>query len=164
VHSATASKQLQTRTVNRSKQKLRIRVGVIGRGEKTYSPNVRIASRFQLPSELFGTGYCRFSRSIGINEHGLGEIRVSNAFQIRSDPVATHLLRIHDAVASIGQDTHMDKFHITAWLAVIQGFAHSGDSVAVAAAQGGERDHTRSDPNPSQLPTAASASRRIACA
>jgi hypothetical protein len=158
------SKQLQTRTVNRSKQKLRIRVGVIGRGEKADSPNVRIASRFETPSDLIGTGYCSFSRSIGSNEHGLGEISVSIVFQIRSDTVATHLLRIHDAAAPIGQYTHMNKLHMPAWMVAIQGFAHPDNSVAVTAAQGNERDYAGSHPKPSQLPTAASASRRTACA
>jgi hypothetical protein len=86
---------------------------VIGRGEKTDSPNVRIASRFEIPSDLIGTGYRSVSRSIGSNEHGLGEISVSIGFQIRTDTVATHLLRIHDAVAPIGQHAHMHKVHMT---------------------------------------------------
>ena len=85
-------------------------------------------------------------------------------FQIRRDNVAMHLLRIHDAVAPIGQDTNMDKFLMTAWLAVIQGFAHPDNGVAITAAQGNERGNTGSDPKPRQLPTAASASRHTACA
>ena len=104
------------------------------------------------------------ARPIRLNEHRLKAREVSIVFQIRSDTVATHLLRIHDAVTPIGRYAHMHKFHMTAWMAVIQGFAHPDNGVAITAAQGNERGNTGSDPKPRQLPTAASASRRTACA
>jgi hypothetical protein len=63
---------------------------------------------------------------------------------MRTNNVATHLLRNDDAVAPIGQYTHMNKTYMTVWMTTIKGFAHPNNSVAITAAQDNKRGKTYS--------------------
>ena len=107
-------------------------MGVAGRGEKTDSPNVRVASRFELPPDCIGMGNGCISRSLGSNDNRFRRSDVQIVFQIRSDSVALHLLSIHDAVASIVRYTHIQKLGMTGLRnAGTQRFAQSDRRVAI---------------------------------
>jgi hypothetical protein len=139
-------------------------MGVVGRGEKADGPNIRVASRFELPPDCIGTANGRISRFHRSDENSLRKIDVSIVLQIPGDNVAMHLLTIHDAIASIALYTHVNNLQMVASRAALQRFPRPNNGIAVTTAQGNERGNTRSDAKPTQLPTTASASRRTVCA